>query len=67
MEWNRIGGIFFHSKKDELKKIFIPIYDNDRYGALWSSMIDMIFVDCGRCLTFDSGGAEIDYAKRINI
>ena len=62
--WNGVEGIFFHSKKDELKKIFIPIHDNDVYGALWSSMIDTRFADCGRCLTFDSGGAELDFDGR---
>ena len=62
--WNGVGGVFFHSKKDELKKIFIPIYDNDAYGALWSSMIDIRFVDCAQCLAFDSGGAEINFDGR---
>ena len=27
-------------------------------------MIDTKFADCGECLTFDSGGAELDFDGR---
>ena len=68
-----VKGMTFTSNKDESKSIFIPVvggawsgsvHGSGRYGLIWSSMLDVGSVSRGKCLLFDSEGANLGDGAR---
>ena len=74
-EQNSVKGTLFTSKKDSSKSIFIPAAGyawNDSVftilteGTIWSSMLDMDYVESGECLLFIQKDPYLSFGTRYN-